>query len=295
MRALISRSPRKGAYGTSSFCGRIGGRRDSTVRRVASLGLLVTLVYAGYPAGIEQGGKPAELPPVLTAKNVQANRSLPQFVPASEKPLIPDNPSDDEIGKVRLFPQRIVPVEKSSSRSLLGRLFSGNKSVAAKESNIDVARTLKTLQNSAAPLDITQLESFVKAHPQSRWAPSLRHELARRQFKRGFFAQAVAGWDALWDELKDGRELGAVEVANEVMSQLLDTYIGLGNADRLAALIGEQESRPGNPVIQAKTLRAKQAIWLLKHKGAQNVMCGPVARCGWLFIYYVQCGQCCVL
>src|SRR5262249_44874560 len=54
-------------------------------------------------------------------------------------------------------------------------------------------------------------------------------------------------------------------------------YIGLGKADRLAGLIGEQESRPGHPVIQAKLMRAKQSVWLLKHKGAQNVMCGPVA------------------
>jgi RHS repeat-associated protein len=226
---------------------------------------------------VEQSGKREELRLVLTPKNVQANRSLPEFLSASQNLLLSDDPSDDDIGKVRLFPQRIVPVEKLSSRSGVSGLFSGKKPAAAKESNTEVAGTLKVLQQSSNPLDTSQIESFLKAHPQSRWAPALRHELARRQFRRGLFAQAVEGWDALWDELKDRQDSGAVEVANQVTSQLLDTYIGLGKAERLAALIGEQESRPGNPVIQAKSLRAKQAIWLLKHKGAQNVMCGPVA------------------
>src|SRR6185369_5058462 len=102
-------------------------------------------------------------------------------------------------------------------------------------------------------------EAFVKSQPQSRWAPAVRNELARRQFKQGWFTQAIAGWDELWDELKGRGDAGAVEVANEALSFLLDAYIGLGKADRLATLLGEQESRPGHPVIQAKIMRARQS------------------------------------
>jgi hypothetical protein len=234
----------------------------------AWFGALTVLGFAVLSAAaIEQGGKPAELPLVLTPKNVPANRSLPAFVPASQIQAISDDPSDDEIGRLRLFPQRIVPVEEVGSRSVVKSLFSSKKTEAAKEGNIAIAGTLKALQQSAIPLDISQMESFLKAHPQSRWAPALRHELARRQFQQGWFAQGVGGWDTVWVELKDRRDAGAVEVANEALSQLLDANLGMGKADRLAALIGDQESRPGNPVVQAKALRAKQAIWLLKHKG----------------------------
>ena len=266
MRRLGLRERIEGRLGVSAVCWAI------------RLGVLTAVGFAAISSGaVEQGGKPAELPLVLTPKNVQVNRSLPEFVPASQVQPISDDPSADEIGKLQLFPQRIVPVEEVGSRSMVKSLFSNKNPSAAKESNKDIAETLKALQQSTIFLDTSPLESFLKAHSQSRWAPALRHELARRRFKLGLFAQAVAGWDALWNELKIRGDPGAVEVANEAMSQLLDVCIGLGKADRLAALIGEQESRPGNPVLQAKSLRAKQSIWLLKHKGAQNVMCGPVA------------------
>lgn len=253
------------------------GPRISNCQCAALLRVLAVAGFVGFSSTTEASGKGDARAPVFTSKNVHASRSVPEFTPGSLVQPLPDDPSDDDIARLHLFPQRIVPVEPLSSHSLAKTLFAVKKPTAIKESNVEVAETLKAARQSTVPLETTQLELFLKAHPQSRWAPSLRHELARRQFKRGFFSQAVAGWDALWDELKERHDAGAVEVANVVLSQLLDTYIGLGKADRLTALIGDQESRPGNPVIQAKAMRAKQAIWLLKHKGAQNVMCGPVA------------------
>lgn len=199
--------------------------------------------------------------------------------PASDLPPISDNPSDDEIGRARLFPQRIVPV-KPAPLSGLARVIgaiTGKKPAAPANGNPQLAAVLRKVQQSPDRHDHSALQEFVKANPQSRWAPALRFESARRQFAAGFFSQAVTEWDAIWEELKDRRDAGSVAVADEVLSCLLDATIGLSKADRLTALIGDEEARPGNGVIEAKITRAKQAVWLLKHKGAQNVMCGPVA------------------
>jgi RHS repeat-associated protein len=217
---------------------------------------------------------------VRTPQNVQANRTVPAHAAASTVEPISDNPSDQEIGRLHLFAERMVPVEPASSQSGLSAvksLFVSKKPAPLIQDNRHVVNTLRGLQTTANFYDTTQLKAFISAHPDSRWTPAFRQELHRRQFKQGWFAQAVAGWDELWDQLKDRRDPGAVEVANEVLSDLLEAYMGLGKADRLATLVGEQESRPGHPVIQSKLMRAKQSVWLLKHKGAQNVMCGPLA------------------
>src|SRR5205814_6288177 len=167
---------------------------------------------------------------------------------------ISDNPSDDEIGILRLFPERILPVNPGKSQSVLSglkNLFSTKTPAPTNLDNRHVVSTLRALQSGSSPYDTTQLEVFIKAQPGSRWASAFKHELARRQFKQGWFVEAVAGLDKLWDELKERRDPGAIEVANEVLSHLLDADIGLGKAERLATLLGEQESRPGHPVIQA--------------------------------------------
>ncbi len=256
-------------------------RRGDNPRLVSSRRALACICLLVLSARVVQAaGKPEELRLELTPREVHVNRTLPAFVPASKAQTISDNPSDDEIGILRLFPERIVPVNPGKSQSVLSglkNLFSTKTPALTNLDNRHVVSTLRALQSGSSPYDTTQLEVFIKAQPGSRWAPAFKHELARRQFKQGWFGEAVAGWDKLWDELKDRRDPGAIEVANEVLSHLLDAYIGWGKADRLARLIGEQELRPGNPVIQAKILRARQAVWLLKHKPAQNVMCGPVA------------------
>jgi hypothetical protein len=101
--------------------------------------------------------------------------------------------------------------------------------------------------------------------------------VARRQFQQGWFNEAIAGWDKLWDELKDQRDAGAVEIANESLCHLLEAFIGLGKADRLTTLLGEQETRPAIRWYKLKSCARRQSVWLLKHKPSQSVMCGPVA------------------
>jgi len=243
-------------------------------RGVASIVLLLFLERA--PA--EPTTKPADFPLVRTPLNIKINREIPAFTPASQPKPISEIPTDAEISQLQLFAERIVPVEPTGSalESLKG-LFSKKVQVSPGQDNQQVVSALRGVQNAVSPYETAPLEAFVKSQPQSRWAPAVRNELARRQFKQGWFTQAIAGWDELWDELKGRGDAGAVEVANEALSFLLDAYIGLGKADRLATLLGEQESRPGNPVIQAKIMRARQSVWLLKHKPSQNVMCGPVA------------------
>src|SRR5438552_3007226 len=49
------------------------------------------------------------------------NRALPQFTQMRVLPSLRDNPSDEEIARLRLFPQTIVPVDASAPTGLFGR------------------------------------------------------------------------------------------------------------------------------------------------------------------------------
>jgi len=248
---------------------------------LASLHLLPMLPASSGVAATEANPTPtrAGLPIAQVPGVVIPNRELPQFTPVEILPTLSAEPSDDEIGKLRLFPQQIVPVEKAAPGSLakLNNAVFGGSSPAAPVGNKHVLATLQSLQQATDPGDLRCLEAFVGAFPTSKWNPSLRLEKARRLYNTGFFVKATAEWQALWDELKDRREAGAVSVADEALGHLLDACIGLGQGDRLGKLVGEQGSRPGNGVLEPKLARARQSVWLLKHRGAQNVMCGPLA------------------
>ena len=250
--------------------------------RVISGALIPIHLLSVFPATVlAAGAGPANsstaAPLQRTPVEVLVNRTIPHHVPASQVPQVSNDPTDEEIGRLRLFGHQLVPVEPQP-KSSFGALF-GNKPAPKRspENNQHAVATLRTLQRSTDPRDTTVLEQFVTSHPQSRWAASFRHEINRRKFQQGYFREAVTGWQTLWDELKDRRGQAACDVADEALGQLLEANIGLGDADRLARLIGEEESRPGNGLIEAKLLRAKQAVWLYKHRGSQNVMCGPLA------------------
>ena len=211
-----------------------------------------------------------------SAESPAPNRTPPQFTPFNVLPTLSEKPTDGEIARLRLFPQAILPVDAPASTGLFGRL-KGTSRPSPGADNSEVAPTLRTLAADSNPGNTIVLDTFLAQHPGSRWSAALRFERARRWFSSGFFFRAMDDWAALWQELKDRRDAGSVAIADETVARLLEAYIGCGQSEKLVQLIGEQESRPGNGVVQAKLLRAKQSVWLLKHRGSQNVMCGPLA------------------
>ncbi len=234
------------------------------------------------------GASPAtSLPePVRTPATVAVSRTLPPHAPLTRtSPPISANPNDTEVASLRIFPHRLVPVTNAPSGSLLksvSRLFGGASAPtsAPPDENRALATQLTLLQNSTNPHETAPLQSFVQSHPTSRWTPSLRHELARRLFQQGYFTRAITEWENTWSQVKDGRDPGSLAVGDEVLSSLLEACLGLSDVRRLTALIGDAEGRPMGNLTEAKLGRAKQSVWLLQHKGGQNIQCGPIALYG---------------
>ena len=96
----------------------------------------------------------------------------------------------------------------------------------------------------------------------------------RRQSRRERFRTRYA--DVLPSFKIKPKRPGAV-IADEAASRLLDLELGRGDAKTLRDLVVENENRPYHGALEGKLLRARQAVWLLDHTGAQNIVCGPRA------------------
>lgn len=97
------------------------------------------------------------------------------------------------------------------------------------------------------------------------------------RFARGWFADAREGYQSLWQTLRARSEPAARGLADEALGFLLQNDIGTGRADRLKQLLAEAEGRPRAGSLEGHFLRARQAVYLLEHVGAQSVTCGPLA------------------
>ena len=208
-----------------------------TIGAQLCLGLPMT-AHAATPA-IQPPRAAALPPPVRTPQNIKVNRAMPAHAPASQVAAMSADPNDAEVGALRLFPHRLQPVGDQESGSTLKRLFGGGNAVAANPNeNRSLATQLAALQNNSDPHATAPLDSFVRANPKSRWAPSLRHELARRLFAQGFFTRAISEWETVWSQVKDGRDAGSLAVGDEVLSHLIEVCMGLSDTRRLTDLIG---------------------------------------------------------
>ncbi len=255
---------------TFSFAGPV--RPPSLIHRCTAWVLVSFQLLAGLPAyAVEQAVRPAptkapDAPALVrTPANLTVRRALPAHGASTDVPALRAKPTDSEILGLRLFAAPLRPVETGGSGTVLQglrRVLGGTGAAPSGTApdNEAVAPLLQSLAQSDNPHGTETLEQFVAAHPNSRWSPALRHELARRQFAQGYFQRAIDQWESVWKTVRDGTDTGSVAVGDEVLSCLIEAAMGLSDTRRLSRLVGEAEKRPGNNVLDGKLERAKQAV-----------------------------------
>lgn len=194
------------------------------------------------------------------------NRQAPAHDPVGILPEIPENPSDQQIGGSRVFPTCLRPIDGAEASQ-----------ETKDRDNAEVGRLLRRFREADSRTVFAELKDWLDRNAGSRWFPALKHEYASHRFARGYFVEARQDWDELWASLKETKTLPAHWLGNEVLARMLDANIGAARLDRLRELIAETEDRSGTGALEGKIFRAKEAVWLLEHTVAQNVMCGPLA------------------
>ena len=174
-----------------------------------------------------------------------------------------------------------LPLEASDTDIKNSRLFAVPLIATAEfnqEDNTALAKLLLSLRDLSSQQRYEAIERWLSRNTDSRWADSLRFQQASYRFSRGYFGESREKWTTLWNQHKDAAaQTGAHTLANEILSRLLETNLSVANAESLRTLVEEMEGRQITGVLNAKRFRAAEALWLLEHTGAQNIMCGPLA------------------
>ncbi|HEX2746710.1 MAG TPA: hypothetical protein VHM91_01830, partial [Verrucomicrobiales bacterium] len=177
-------------------------------------------------------------------------------------PVIPFQPSDQDIALARAFGRRLVALD-------------GTDGAAA--DNAAFGEFLRRVRDMPADAKRAETEAWLKTHPHSRWATSLRAEVAGAKYKAGWFAEAREIYQGLWNDLRSREDEAARGLADEALGFLLDSDTGAGRFARLKELLAESAERPHADALESKLQRARQAVSLLEKGAMQSVTCGPLA------------------
>jgi len=94
------------------------------------------------------------------------------------------------------------------------------------------------------------LEAFIKAHPDSPWAPSLRGKLGEYYQQNGYSTLALNHWQAAWEATKQKTDDQAKMVANYSLVNYLQSLSKLGQPEIMRVLFDETQGRALPPFLQ---------------------------------------------
>jgi len=225
-------------------------RRPSS-RRIG-VGALIALLLGVLLAGLSSSSR---LPP----------RSAPAAAPAtvSQRPQLPDEPSDDDILRSGVFADPLVPVKATTPEEnrALGRALVAYGAAVKREERDGVEPLL----------------GFLAAHADSAWRPGLLVNLGTIYRRTGHFSKAFDTWQTAWNVTKDltdprGHDWGDLAVAD--LSQF-EAY--LGRKELLKPLLEQVATRPVRGTSAVRLSESRLGLNEMVSWPARSFRCGPMA------------------
>ncbi len=218
------------------------------------LAATLSLVATAVPASVE---------PARTRNPThshQERRLVPDVRQIPPIPPLSPEPTDAEISRVRAFGEPLVPI-----------------GAATAQENRDLAEALVTFVRQRNPEGVSPLLGFLEEHPRSAWRASLLTNLGFLYRRTGHISKALATWEAAWRASKDADSSLGHAVADRAVSELAALYAGLGNCQRLEALLREIQGRDVRGSAQERIAAARQGLGLMRETPERAFACGPRA------------------
>ncbi len=122
------------------------------------------------------------------------------------------------------------------------------------------------------------LEQFVATHPNSAWTPDLQVHLAEYDRARGRYSEALAYWQAAWNETKDSQDAAAQRLAVRDMAGWTRLLASLGRKDQLEKLFGELSARHlPLETYSTEIQETEEGLGMMKAKPGDSYRCGSYA------------------
>lgn len=125
--------------------------------------------------------------------------------------------------------------------------------------------------------DLSLLEDYVEAHPDSPYAPSLHFAigLATREMAR--YQDTLTHLDAAWRSFKGAQSTLAREQADRVIAELAVMHAQLGHRETLRTLFASLRTRPPLGVSAERINHAWEGLSMMENEPGRAYLCGPLA------------------
>jgi len=90
---------------------------------------------------------------------------------------------------------------------------------------------------------VNGLETFINAHPNSPWVPSLRANMGVYYKDNGYFTHALDDWQAAWDATCQMHDVNGVKVADYTLVNWLHLLSSLGRTEKMKELLDQTKDR----------------------------------------------------
>src|SRR5206468_10993291 len=194
-------------------------------------------------------------------EKIAVNRKAPVVTPPGAFPQFSPSPTDQELFQARAFEEPLVPMGGASSP----------------EENKALASALLQYLKAGNTENLTPLESFLEAHPGSRWRASLLTDMGLVYRRTGYFSKALEGWKEAWSLAKNDPAPMPRAVADRAVAEWAELNARVGRMDVLEPLFKELENRDVGGSSGEKLRSAKQGLWLMQNKPEDAFRCGPFA------------------
>jgi RHS repeat-associated protein len=224
-------------------------------RAILSFGLLV-LATLWLP------GAPGEASAERATARVLANRTVPAVTPPLDALAFTENPDDSEFLRSGVSAEPLVPAWHTRSAE--------NRDLATALLAYDARRRAGTLDA------VESLVSFLSAHPETPWRPSLLVSLGTVYRRTGHFSKALEAWQSAWDA---GRELDGSghAVGDSALAKLSQFEAYLGRKELLAPLLESIRDRPLHGAAAELVTESRHGLADMLDRPRSSFRCGPLA------------------
>jgi len=190
---------------------------------------------------------------------VVPNRTPPAVMPQPATPAFSSPPTDAEFFRARVFEEPLVPTGAARDRSEDAAL---SKLILARQA----ARNSEGLDGFV---------QFLRAHPQSRWRPSLFLDLGIAYRRSAYFTRALESWEEAWKLLKDEHDPRLRDLGDRAVGELAELNARLGRYERLESLFREIEGRNVRGPASEKIGAARAGFGVMQTEPDRAFLCGP--------------------
>ncbi|RTL42340.1 MAG: LysM peptidoglycan-binding domain-containing protein [Candidatus Melainabacteria bacterium] len=172
-----------------------------------------------------------------------------------------EHPTDLEISAAHVLPESLAAM-------------SGAKITGENEA---LAKSLLAFHQRKNPEDLSDLQKFIDAYPNSRWRAAVELNMALLDYDTANISKALNLLEAAWNRSKD--ETGAAQraVANRSVSLLCQLIAHVGRTKELADLLQQVDKRGFFGSDEQLMEDARLELGLMRTQPEKSFKCGPYA------------------